>query len=119
MSKMIFIVDDTDSILALTASVLEDDYPVLTMPGADRMFTLLTKKQPDLILLDIEMPGMTGYEAIAILKENPEWQDIPVIFLTGFIDQDVTDRCMGSGALAVFSKSDIETSLLDRIKEFI
>jgi len=119
MDKLIFIVDDTDSILAFAASLLEDDYLVLTMPGAEKMFTLLTKKRPDLILLDIEMPDMDGFEAIAALKENNAWCDIPVVFITGFIDEAVKERCTKAGALAVIGKSDIETTLLSNVKELI
>ena len=119
MDKMVFIVDDTDSILALAASLLEDDHSVLTMPSAERLFMILTKKQPDMILLDIEMPDMNGFETIAKLKENPDWHDIPVMFLTGFIDDDVIHRCLESGALAVMNKSDMSSSLLDRVNVFL
>jgi len=103
----------------MAASYLEDDYLVLTMPSAERMFTLLIKKQPDLILLDIEMPDMNGFDAIAKLKENPDWQDIPVIFLTGHIDGAVLLKSLESGAHSVISKSDINSTLLGRVKECI
>jgi len=85
---MIFIVDDNDSNLMKAASILESDYQVVTMSSAAKMFSLLEKKLPELILLDIEMPEMNGFEAIVKLKENPEWRNIPVIFLTGRIDEE-------------------------------
>jgi len=117
--KLVFLVDDTDSILAMAASILEDDYLVLTMPSAEKMFALLTKKQPDIILLDIEMPDINGFDALAGLKENPDWRDIPVIFLTGYIDGAVLLRSLESGAHSVISKSDIDSTLLQRVKDCI
>ena len=119
MSKLLFLVDDTDSILTIAASILENDYRVLTMPSAGKMLTLLTKKRPDLIILDIEMPEMNGFEAIAVLKENPEWSDIPVLFLTGYIDDDVRTRVGESGALDVVEKAEIGKTLLSKVNEIL
>ena len=117
--KLVFIVDDTDSILTLAATVLEDDYRVLTIPSAARMFVLIEKKRPDLILLDIEMPDMTGFEALDVLKKDPDKQSIPVVFLTGHIDDAVLSRASEAGALEVISKSDIKTALLNRVKVYL
>jgi len=118
MSKLIFLVDDTDSILTVAASALEDDYRVLTMSSARKMFELLAKKMPDMIILDIEMPEMNGFEAIAGLKENPEWKNIPVLFLTGYIDEDILSRIQESGAIDVIEKSELTITLLDRVNSY-
>ena len=104
MNKMIFVVDDNDVNLTAAASALESDYRVLTMPSAERMFLLLEKRRPDIILLDIEMPGMNGFEAMSKLKEKTEWENIPVILITGYIDDTVTSNALKSGALDVISK---------------
>jgi len=119
MDKLIFLVDDTDSILTLAASVLDNDYRVLTMSSAEKMFSLLSKKRPDLILLDVEMPEMNGFEAIAELKKNTNLSDIPVVFLTGYIDDEVRSRCEELGALDIIDKAEITSALLSRIKEIV
>jgi len=119
MSKLLFLVDDTDSILTIAASVLEDDYRVLTMPSAEKMLKLLEKKSPDLIILDIEMPDMNGFEAIAALKANPDLKNIPVLFLTGYIDDTVRSRVKESGALDVMEKSEINKTLLNKVNEIL
>jgi len=119
MDKLIFIVDDNDANLTMAASVLENDYRILTMPSAERMFLLLEKKRPDLILLDIEMPEMTGLEAIVKLKENPQFKDIPVLFLTGWVDEKLVANALELGALAVVNKPIVKSVLMDNIKKYI
>jgi len=117
--KMIFLVDDTDSMLTLASSVLDNDYRVLTMMSAEKMFALLAKKQPDMIIMDVEMPEMNGFEAAAKLRENLDWQDIPIIFLTGYIDDAVLSKAESLKALGVVDKSDITSTLLTRVTELL
>jgi len=119
MQKLILVVDDNSVNLTVAALALENDYLVLTMPSAKRMFALLEKKQPDLILLDIEMPEISGFEAIAKLKEHPVWKDIPVIFLTGWGGVDINSRALEMGALEVLFKPFEPSALRDCVKKYI
>jgi len=119
MGKIIFIIDDNDANLVMTSSVLENNYKVLTMPSAQKMFVLLEKMKPDLILLDIEMPGMTGIEAAAKLKENPEWKPIPVIFLTGRQDEELLSEIGKTEAVDIVYKPIEAPVLLDCVKRHI
>lgn len=119
MDKLVFVVDDNDSNLTMAALALEKNYKILTIPSANKMFNVLTKKQPDLILLDIEMPEMTGLEAIAKLRENPAWKDIPVIFLTGHEEDNVLEQAKESGAIDVIQKPFTVTNLLACVQKYI
>ena len=119
MQKLLFIVDDNDANLTVAALALEEEYRVLTMPSAEKMFSLLEKKCPQLILLDIEMPEMNGLEAIAGLKANPQWKDIPVIFLTGWVDEDLLSRALKLGAVEVIQKPIIPPALLNCVKKYV
>jgi len=105
MLELIFIVDDSDTMLSAMASVLDNEYRVLTLPSAKKMFAMLEKKTPKMILLDIEMPEMTGFEAIVTLKDNPTWKDISVVFLTGLSNDETQTKAIQLGALGVISKS--------------
>jgi len=119
MQKHVFIVDDNDANLMMAASALEEEYRVFTMPSAEKMFVFLEKKPADLILLDVEMPGMSGFEAIARLKETPEWKDIPVVFITGWIDDKLRADALKAGALDVISKPIIPSVLRDCVNNRI
>ena len=119
MQKHIFIVDDNDANLATAALALEEEYRVLTMPSAEKMFSLLEKKLPDMILLDIEMPGMSGFEAMKRLKSNNLHAQIPVIFLTGLSDV-VNEACgIELGAVDFITKPFSKPVLLNRIKNHL
>jgi len=95
---------------------LRDRYSVITIPSGEKLFTSLEKLRPDLILLDIDMPGMSGYEAIEKLKANPETSDIPVIFLTG--KMETADELMGLslGAVDYITKPFSQPLLLKRVE---
>jgi len=95
----IFLVDDNSVNLNTGKSALQHEYTVITIPSGEKLLLLLEKDKPDLILLDIDMPGMNGYDAIKIIKSNPETMDIPVIFLTG--KTDVQDEFTGLSLGAV------------------
>jgi len=116
MQKTIFVVDDNDTNLSVAKEVLKPHYRVLTLPSAEKMFALMEKIRPDLILLDIEMPEMDGFEALGRLKENTSFADIPVIFLTSTIDPAIEEKGTQLGARGIITKPFSEPVLLDLIK---
>jgi len=86
--KTIFIVDDQELNLLLVKKALENDYRTYAIPSIEKMFNLTEKIQPDLIILDIEMPNIDGFEAMELLKKSPQLKYVPVIFLTARIDPE-------------------------------
>jgi len=116
MQKTIFVVDDSDTNLSKAKEALKDHYRVMTLPSAAKMFTLMEKIKPDLILLDIEMPEMDGFEALNLLKENASHADIPVIFLTSMTDEAIEVRGFQLGVVDFIGKPFSPPVLLNRIK---
>jgi len=114
--KTIFVVDDSDTNLTMAEAALEDQYRVMTMPSAASMFSFLEKVVPDLILLDIEMPEMNGFEALEKLKAKEQFSEIPIMFLTGRTDADVESRGFEMGAIDFVTKPFSAPVLLNRIK---
>jgi len=80
--KTVFLVDDNTINLQIEKRELSASYKVLTIPSAEKMFKMLEKLTPDIILLDIELQGMDGFTACRLLKANEKTRGIPVIFLT-------------------------------------
>jgi len=117
--KTIFAVDDSDTNLSLTKKTLEEHYRILTMPSAEKMFELLKKITPDLILLDIEMPEINGVEAFKKLKANHIHEQIPVIFLTGRNDTAIEAMCFELGAVDFITKPFSAPVLMHRIKTYL
>jgi len=114
MKKTIFVVDDSNTNLSLAEKALQDQYRVITLPSAAKMFKFLEKTTPDLILLDIEMPEMDGFEALSRLKENKT--DIPVVFLTSLLDAKVEVKGFQLGVIDFITKPFSAPVLINRIK---
>jgi putative two-component system response regulator len=112
----VILVDDNPSNLRTGKNVLSEKYEVYTAPSAAKLFDLLQDIKPAMILLDIEMPKMNGYEAIKILKANEKTNDIPVIFLTGKTDTDNELEGLDLGAIDYITKPFQPALLLKRIE---
>jgi len=114
--KIIMLVDDDAVTLAAGKEMLKSVYRVYPIFSGELLLDLLEHIQPDLILLDIEMPGMTGYQIIARLKDNLKWRDIPVIFVTARADEDSELEGLSMGAADYITKPFSAPLLLKRIE---
>ena len=112
----IILVDDNLSNLAQGKDILKPYYKVFPAPSAAKLFEALDNIIPDLILLDIEMPDMSGFEVIKKLKADPAYKDIPVIFLTSKRDEDSELRGFDLGAMDFVVKPFSAPKLLKRIE---
>ena len=100
----ILLVDDSPMNLILLQGILGDNYDTFVAESAEQALTVLENLIPDLILLDVEMPGMNGYELISKLKSDPRWIDIPVIFLTAQEGRDKEEEAFLLGAVDYIQK---------------
>jgi len=117
--KTIFVVDDSDTNLLMAEEALEEHFRVMTIPSADKMFSLLEKLTPDLILLDIEMPIMNGFHALEKLKTTSVWADIPVLFLTGTVNASIQEKSSALGAVGIITKPFSSLGLLEQVQQQI
>ncbi|MCL2214976.1 MAG: response regulator [Treponema sp.] len=116
---VIMLVDDNKANLTIGKSVLSECYNVFALPSADKLFELLKSVMPDLILLDIDMPGMNGYEAITILKADRQYADIPVIFVTAKTSESDEYEGLSLGAIDYVTKPFSPSLLQKRIENHI
>jgi len=114
--KTIFIVDDNDTNLMTAKKALEGKYKSFALPSAARMFKLTEKIKPDLILLDVDMPDINGFEAMQKLKSDKKLKTIPVIFLTAKYDTETEVRGFELGALDFINKPFSPPALIRRIE---
>jgi len=114
--KTIYLVDDNITNLTLGKNALAVHYKVFTMNSGASLLKFLERNIPDLILLDVEMPEMNGYEVIKIIKSKMETKDIPVIFLTAKTDGDSELEGFSLGAIDYITKPFSPSLLLRRIE---
>ena len=119
MRKKIIIVDDNASYLSVVRVLLKPYYEVFPAPSAAKLFQIIEKFIPDLILLDVNMPEMSGYEAITVLRENPRYKDIPVVFLTAKDDEASAVKGLDLGAADYVTKPFTGPLLLKRISNIL
>ncbi len=114
---LILAVDDAEDLLALIGKALASEYRVkLAADGGDALTFAAAAPQPDLILLDVDMPGASGYEICQLLKEDPATAHIPVIFLTGKVEPAEQLEGLDVGAVDYLAKPINAKLLMARVR---
>ncbi|MDR1929878.1 MAG: response regulator [Treponema sp.] len=114
--KIILAVDDMAVGLTTVRTILQQEYDVRLAKSAAIALDMLSHFKPELILLDIEMPEMTGFEFTRLLRQNPEYSDIPVIFVTSHANPQFIDQAVEFGAEGYIVKPYIPEALIKRVK---
>jgi len=114
--KTIFVVDDSGINLMKADEALRDHFNVITISSAFTMFDLFDDVIPDVILLDILMPDINGFDVLDRLKADVRYREIPVIFLTSINDDAEEARGYEMGAADFIRKPFLKPILLERIE---
>ena len=117
--KKIFVVDDNTSNLLVADEFLSEQYDTYTLSSASFMFGLLTNVLPDVILLDLLMPEISGYDALRQLKDDERYKHIPVVIITSKSDAATEALCLQMGAVDFIRKPFSKPVLLDRISNLL
>lgn len=113
----ILLIDDNRKNLQLIEAVLEPDgFEILMAESGPEAFSLLEHLHPDLILLDIMMPEMSGFEVCEIIKQDPRLADIPIIFLTSLSNTESIEQAFELDAVDYISKPFNYSELLARVR---
>ncbi|NDJ22575.1 response regulator [Nostoc sp. B(2019)] len=116
-SLKILVVDDTPANLEVICETLGDaGYEVITAIDGDRALKRIQTNPPDLILLDVQMPGIDGFETCQRLKADPTTANIPIIFMTALSDTDSKVKGFDLGAVDYVTKPFQEQEMLARVK---
>ena len=117
--KHILIVDDNKASLASARAVLCDTYKITAVTMGVQALKFLENNTCDLILLDINMPEMDGFEVMEKIRENEQRSAIPIIFLTADNDAETENRCLESGALDFIAKPFVASVMRSRISRIL
>lgn len=116
-TETILVVDDEPINVSVFGELLTPYYKVLVASSGERALHIAgNMPKPDLILLDVMMPGMDGYQVVTLLKENPDTRDIPVIFVTALNSDFEEERGLQAGAVDFVNKPCHMSTLLARIR---
>ena len=116
MKKIILIVDDDRLTLSTAQNLLGEMYKVVAVNSGKQAYKYLSRHTPDLILLDINMPEISGFEVMKALQAEPRWCKIPVIFLTADRSSETEVECFRVGACDFISKPFEPQIMMSRIK---
>ncbi len=120
MSKKTLIVDDEKLILISTRIVLESvGFEIVTAASGEEALVTARAAKPGLILLDIMMPGIDGWETLSRLKEDPELKEIPVIIFTAREHSRGRQLAREMGAVDYFQKPFEPDELIDIVEEYL
>ncbi len=119
MKKIILIVDDDRLTLSTAQTLLGNEYKVVAVNSGRQAYKYLERHVPDLILLDINMPEISGFEVMKSLQADERWRKIPVIFLTADRSVETEIECFRVGAFDFISKPFEPQIMMSRIKSSI
>ena len=103
----------------MVKNTLQKLYNVTLVNNGERALQFLERKQTDLILLDILMPGLDGLETLQKIKENPESRHIPVIMLTALADEETLNECKRLGADGLITKPFLPGRMLETVQKVL
>ncbi len=115
----ILIVDDSPTNIEVLSKVLEADYEVLFAMDGAHAVALALAEMPDLILLDVMMPHLDGYDVCRLLRDHPSTSTIPVVFVTGLDDEAAESRGLELGAVDYLTKPFNATIVRARVRNQI
>jgi len=117
---LVLIVDDVPKNIQLLGNILNNEgYDIIIAENGKEALERISDVLPDIILLDIMMPEMDGYETCKILKENDRTRDIPVIFLTAKTEMEDIVKGFNAGSVDYVTKPFNSTELMARVKTHI
>jgi len=119
--KRILVCEDEPDMRGLLQSMIESaDYDVITAEDGQKSLDLAIKERPDMILLDLVMPKLSGFEVLEKLRYNPVTQEIPVIILSNLGQEKEVNKGKSLGAVDYLIKADVHlTEILDKIGKHI
>ena len=117
--KIVVVDDDRDIRDALKEALSDEGYEVTVIPNGLRLLAALQIDRPDLVLLDVMMSWINGFELCRALKKNADYQDIPVIFISAKTSAEDIENGLACGAAGYFTKPFELSALIGKIEQIV
>ncbi|MCL4466753.1 MAG: response regulator [Chloroflexi bacterium] len=117
--KIILLADDDPFVRRVVEMTFGSDYETLHANDGLMAMDLIRAQHPDLVLMDIDMPGLNGIDACSMVKADPATQSVRVIILTGVADLEQRQVALGVGADGLFTKPFSPLDLLDTVRQVL
>ena len=120
MTKSILVVEDQEDNRQILRDLLSStDYEMIEAENGQQALDAVAKQRPDLILMDIQLPVMDGYEATRRIKANPDWKSIPIIVVTSYALSGDAEKAREAGCDDYVTKPYSPRQLLAKIREYL
>ena len=119
MSKRILLVEDEEDNMQILRDLLAPGYELVEADNGEKALAAVAKQRPDLILMDIQLPIMDGYEATRRLKADPALRSIPIIAITSYALGQDEKRARAAGCDDFVAKPYSPRALLEKIREYL
>ena len=117
--RILFIEDEPDQIVLIKARLEASGYEFDSASDGESGLKKVSADKPDLVLLDVILPGIDGIEVCKRLKQDPKTKEVPIIILTAIGIKDAEEKCMACGADSFLKKPYDSAVLMKEIKRFI
>ncbi len=119
MKKILYVEDEKDEILMIKTRLEDEGYAVVSAADGEEGLRKVQEEKPDLVLLDLIMPKMNGYEFCCHLKDDPATNDIPIIIITASGAKDLERQCFKRGVKEIIHKPYDSSYLLEKIASYL
>ncbi len=115
-TQILIVDDDALNVEVIDAFLQREGYSIAAVPSGESALEQVRAQPPDVVLMDVRMGGMSGYETTAALKANPATQHIPVLMITGFNEREDIRQALAAGVDDIVFKPIDLTLLLLRVR---
>lgn len=117
--RILVVDDDPDTVKLLARRLSNDGYSVSSASDGISCMAQVRREDPDLVVLDLQIPAGDGYLTLEQLRDNPHWSRLPVVVLTGSSAEEARKRAMRAGATACFEKTTPSEEFLETISRLM
>ncbi|NPA31730.1 MAG: response regulator [Chloroflexi bacterium] len=108
--RVLYVEDNADNRMLIRRLLMAEGFELLEAANAEQMWAILQTQRPDLILMDLHLPGIDGFTLTHQLTTHPRYGDIPVVALTADVLRDTPQRCAAAGCVGYITKPiDVDT----------